>query len=173
MQGAISRRNDDDVIFLNKIEEKGWKALTSIHTLMELLDVAKDRRFLMNSVIDEWVDVTTFLRKRREMNLSSNDFERVAKEINNFLRKNRFIDFMHIDIEVWKDVREIVENSNIHSSDALHLASAIQWGCSVLVTHDRFFMKEGNRLLREAGISNHIQICDVSKIEETLGKIMH
>jgi len=172
LQGALSLRNDVDVVFLNKAKEKGWKIVTSIHALMELLDIAKDRRFLMNSVIDDWVDVSTFLRKRREMDLNRNDFDKIGKRIDKFLKKYEFINFMHIEFDVWDDVKEIVENSNIHSSDALHLASAFQWACHILVTHDKSFIKEGNMLLKEAGVNNKFRVCDVDKVEEILKEIL-
>jgi predicted nucleic acid-binding protein len=163
---------DVDVVFLNKAKEKGWKIITSIHALMELLDIAKDRRFLMNSVIDNWVDVSTFLRKRREMDLNRNDFDKIGKRIDNFLKNYEFITFMHIEFDVWDMVKEIVENSNIHSSDALHLASAFQWGCHILVTHDKSFIKEGNMLLKEAEVYNKLRVCDVDKVEETLKEFL-
>ena len=172
LQGALSLRNDVDVVFLNKAKEKGWKIFTSIHALMELLDIAKDRRFLMNSVIDEWVDVNTFLRKRREMDLNKNDFDKIGKRIDKFLKNYEFINFMHIEFDVWDEVKEIVENSNIHSSDALHLALAFHWGCHILVTLDKFFIKEGNMLLKEAGVHNKLRVCNVDKIEETLKEIL-
>ena len=170
LQGALSLRNNVDVVFLNKAKEEGLKILTSIHALMELLDIAKDRRFLMNSVIDGWVDVSNFLRNRRTMNLDRNDFDKIGTMIDKFLKMYGFIDFMHIDFDIWSDVKLIVENSNIHSSDAFHLASAVQWDCSVLITHDQFFIKEANRFLNEMGIDKPI-VCDVDKVESRLKEI--
>jgi len=171
LQGAISQRNIDDTLFMKNIKDKKWKVYTSIHTLMELYDVAKDRKFLMKSVIDKWVDVSTFLRDRRQMDLNRNDFNDIIKNINNFFIQQDFDPFMNIDEEVWEIVKEIVENSNIHSSDALHLASAQLWGCFALVTHDRSFIKEGNRLLEEAKTLD-IRICDVQDVEKTISEVM-
>ena len=170
MQGAISQRSADDILFLKKIKEKKWRVYASIHSLIELYDVAKDRRFLMKSVIDKWVDVNTFLRNRRQMNLNKNDFDEIVKKVNNLFIQNDFDPFMNIDEEVWRIVKEIVENSNLHSSDALHLASAQLWGCHVLVTHDKFFIKEGNRLLEEAKTFD-IKICDVVDVEKTISEV--
>jgi predicted nucleic acid-binding protein len=167
LQGAISRRNDEDTVFMNKAREKGWTVYTSIHTLMELFDVAKDRSFLMKSVIKQWVDVGTFLRERRQMKLSNTDLDEVSVELNNFFRSNGFIEFMDINEEAWKDVKEIVEKSNLHSSDALHLALARVWGCDILVTHDQFFIEEGNKVLSEGNQSDDLRICDVSQTENT------
>ena len=171
LQGAISRRNEEDTVFINKTKEKDWKVYTSIHSLMELLDTAKDRSFLMKSVISKWVDVSTFLRERKTKNLSSNDLDEIAEELNNFFIDHGFIEFMNIDTEVWNDVKEIAEKSNLHSSDVLHLALARMWGCHILVTHDTFFIKEGNRLLKEANEYGALRICDVNKVEETLKEI--
>jgi len=171
LQGAISRRNREDTIFMNKVKGKGWKVYTSIHTLMELLDTAKDRSFLMKSVIKKWVDVSTFLQGRKTKNLSRNDLDEIAEELNNFFINHSFIEFMNIHEEVWKDVKDIAEKSNLHSSDALHLALARMWGCHVLVTHDTFFMKEGNKLLKEGQQYDFLRICDVDKVEETIKEV--
>jgi len=171
LQGAISRRNEEDTIFMNKAKEKGWKVYTSIHTLMELLDTAKDRSFLMKSVINKWVDVSTFLQERKTKNLSGSDLNEIAKELNNFFINHGFIEFMNIDTDVWNDVKDIAEKTNLHSSDVLHLALARMWGCQVLVTHDTFFIKEGNKLLKEANQYDVLRICNVGKVEETLKEI--
>jgi hypothetical protein len=67
--------------------------------------------------------------------------------------------------------KKIVESSNIHSSDALHLALARMYQCDVLVTHDNFFIKEGNNLLKESGQYNSIRICDVQEVENALREL--
>lgn len=173
LQGAISRRNEEDTIFMNKAREKSWKVFTSIHTLMELLDTTKDRSFLMKSVINKWVDVSTFLQERKTKTLSGSDLNEIAKELNNFFTNHGFVEFMDIDTEVWKDVKDIAEKANLHSSDVLHLALARMWECDILVTHDTFFIKEGNRLLKEANEYDVLRICNVNKVEETLKEINH
>lgn len=172
LQGAISRRNQEDTIFMNKAKERGWKVYTSIHTLMELLDTAKDRRFLMKSVINKWVDVSTFLKERKTKNLNRNDLDEIAEELNNFFINHGFIEFMNINEEVWNDVKEIAEKSNLHSSDALHLALARVWECNVLVTHDTFFIEEGNELLKEAKEHRLLRVCSPENIEGALKEVM-
>jgi predicted nucleic acid-binding protein len=71
---------------------------------------------------------------------------------------------MDISTDVWIDIKDIVEKSNLQSSDAMHLALARALGCNVLVTHDKFFIEEGNRLLDEAGIKNQIRVCDTKEV---------
>jgi predicted nucleic acid-binding protein len=92
--------------------------------------------------------VNFFLRSRDQKNLNINELQDVSQEINNFFVDHKFIVFGNITEDVWNDVKLIVEKSNLHYSDALHLAMARMWTCHLLVTHDQFFIKEGNRLLK-------------------------
>jgi predicted nucleic acid-binding protein len=172
LQGAISRRNEHDTIFMNSIEEKSWKVFTSIHTLMELLDIAKDRSFLMKSVINKWVDVSTFLQERKTKNLNRNDLNEISEELNNFFRDHSYIEFHGINEDVWNDVKDITEKSNLHSSDALHLALARAWQCQVLVTHDTFFATEGNKLLKEANQYDCLRICTPENVDKTIEEMV-
>ena len=172
LQGALSRRNTKDTIFMDKIREKGWEVFTSIHTLMELFDIAKDRKYLLKKVIDEWGAVNSFLRSRDRKNLNRSELDDISTEIGNFFTTHNFITLGNITEDVWRDVMSIGENSNIHSSDALHLALALMWECQVLVTHDQFFIREGNRILKEAKMENKLRVCDVDKVEETLEEIL-
>lgn len=165
LQGALSRRNDEDTVFIKNLKERNWQIYTSTYSLMELYEIAKDRKFLFNLVYDRWTDVNTFLRLRTNKNLNADDLDKIVKDLNNFFITNDFIQFVDITTDVWMDIKEIVEKSNLHSSDAMHLALARALGCHVLVTHDVFFIKEGNRLLEEAGINKQIRVCDISDVE--------
>jgi len=96
----------------------------------------------------------------------------IVRDFENFFKTNDFIEFMDITADVWDDVKDIVEKSNIHSSDAMHLALARALGCCVLVTHDKFFLREGNRILKETDMYDKLRICDVGKVEENLEEIL-
>ena len=165
LQGALSRRNDEDVVFLKNLKKKNWKVFTSTYSLMELYEIAKDRKFLFNLVYDRWIDVSTFLRLRSHKNLNADDLDKIVKDLANFFTTNDFIEFMDITTDVWIDIKDIVEKSNLHSSDAMHLALARALGCHALVTHDKFFIEEGNRILEEAEISDKIRVCDIKDVE--------
>ncbi|MBA7492727.1 hypothetical protein ES702_03277 [subsurface metagenome] len=171
LQGAISGRNTEDILFLNKAKEKEWKVYTSIYSLMELLDVAKDRKFLMNSVIERWVDVSTFLQGRKAKDLSKDDLQDITKRLNNFFLNNKIIEFINIKDADWELVKKIGESSNLHSSDVLHLVTAWVGNCHILVTHDKEFIKEGNRILKEEKVYVSLRICDVDKAEETIMEV--
>jgi len=172
LQGALSRRNDEDVVFVNELKKKNWKVYTSTHSLMELYEIAKDRSFLFNLVYRRWVDVNTFLRLRTRKNLNQNDLDLIVKDFDNFFQTNDFIEFMDITADVWDDIKDIVEKSNLHSSDAMHLALARALECCILITHDEFFIKEGNKILKETETYDRLRVCDIGKVEETLKEIL-
>ena len=172
LQGAISGRDTKGIVFLDKAKENNWKVYTSIFTLMELLDVAKDRKFLMKSVIDRWMDVSTFLQRRKIKNLHRDDLQDLATKLNNFFLSNRFIEFINIKERAWGLVKKIGESSNLHSSDALHLVTAWVGNCHVLVTHDNQFIQEGNKILKEENVYGNLRICNIDKVEETIKEVM-
>jgi predicted nucleic acid-binding protein len=171
LQGAISRRNTEDLFFLRNAKKENWNIFTSIYTLMELLDVAKDRKFLLNSLYEKWIDVSTFLSERKTKNLSQEDLANLTKEVNNFFKDNDVIQFININEENWELVKKIGETSNMHSSDALHLVTAWVGNCQVLATNDSAFVSEGNRILAEEKASDKLRVCkleDVGKLPRTI-----
>ena len=167
LQGAISRRNTEDLFFLRMAKKENWNIFTSIYTLMELLDVAKDRKFLLNSLYEKWIDVSTFLSERKTKNLSQEDLANLTKEVNNFFKDNDVIQFININEENWELVKKIGETSNMHSSDALHLVTAWVGNCQVLATNDSGFVSEGNRILAEEKASDKLRVCKL----EDVGKL--
>ena len=169
LQGAISQQNNADIIFLDTLKKKKVKVYSSIHTLMELMDIEKDRTFLIKKVFDEHKAVNSFLRGRAEKDLNQSELGKAVNKVNNFLFTNKQITFGNITEDVWNDVKSIVENSNIHSSDALHLALAIMWQCQFLVTHDQFFITEGNRILKESD-NTKIIVCDIAVVNRAIEK---
>lgn len=171
LQGAISRRDTDAIVFLDKAKEKGWEISTSIHTLMELLDVAKDRQFLMRCVYERWTDVNTFMRKRGAKDLGGEDLSNLAKEVNNFFLTYKTIKFININDSDWNLVKKIGETSNLNSSDILHLVTAYVGGCRVLATHDGEFIKEGNKVLEQERVGNLLRVCDIIGMEEKIKEI--
>lgn len=153
IQNSLRRRNTDDVVFFKRLESLGFKCITSIYTLLELFETAKDRTFLLNEVIKKWIEVNTFLINRRNKNLSVTDLTEISDDINNFFSENHFLEIYNInDDEDWNLVKEMCENTNIHYSDIIHLATAYNSKCTHLITRDKFFIKEGNKTLINNGV---------------------
>jgi predicted nucleic acid-binding protein len=165
LQGAILGRNTEDVVFMNKARENKWEVYTSIYTLLELLDTAKDRKFLMKLVVDKGMDVSTFLRERKEKTLHGEDLQELATHLNNFFLTHKFVKFINIKEDDWKLVKKLAESSNLHSSDILHVVTAWVGNCQILITHDSFFVEEGNKILQKENVSGTLKICKLEEIE--------
>lgn len=96
LQGAISGRSTADVVFINDVKKRKCEYFASIYALMELLDVAKDREFLMKCVIEKWLDVATFQKRRKSKDLNKDDLADLATILNNFFLINKLIKFINI-----------------------------------------------------------------------------
>jgi len=170
-QGALSGRSTPDIVFINSAKEEKCEYYTSIYALMELLDVAKDRQFLMKCVIEKWTDVATFQKKRKSKDLSKEDLSDLAKLLNNFFLTNNKIKFINIKDSDWSLVKEIAETSNLHSSDVLHLVTAWVGNCQVLVTNDSDFVTEGNKILKRENVYDSLRVCHIADVEAILKEI--
>jgi len=170
-QGAISGRRTADVVFINGAKEQNCEYFTSIYALMELLDIAKDRQFLMKCVIEKWLDVATFQQKRKSKDLGRDDLRDLATMLDNFFLTNNLIKLINVKISDWDLVKKIAETSNLHSSDVLHLVTAWVGNCQVLVTNDSDFVKEGNQILKQENVYDDLRVCVVADFEATLKEV--
>ncbi len=168
LQAANMRKSTPDVVFIENAKKQNWEIFTSIHTFMELLDTEKDRQFLMKCVIDKGLDVSTFLAKRKSKNLSKETLSDIAAKVNNFFFANRFIQVINIKDSDWSLVEKIGESSNLHSSDILHLVTAWVGNCQLLVTNDEDLIEEGNKVLQQENVYDHLRVCGIKDVEATL-----
>jgi predicted nucleic acid-binding protein len=171
LQAANVRKSTPDIVFLENAKKQNWEIFTSIHTFMELLDTEKDREFLMKCIIDKGLDVSTFLAKRKSKKLSKEDLSDLAAKVNNFFFTNRFIQVINIKDPDWNLVKKIGETSNLHSSDILHLVTAWAGNCQLLVTNDEDFIMEGNKVLQQENVYDHLRVCGIKDVEATLKEI--
>ncbi|MEM5771200.1 MAG: PIN domain-containing protein [Candidatus Aenigmatarchaeota archaeon] len=169
LQGALSRRNKEDIILFQRLKENNIKCYTSILTLMELLDIAKDRKFLIKLIVDRYVDVNTFLSERRKKSLSIDDLKEISENVNNLFAEYNFIEFINIKEDDWNLVKKIGENSNLHSSDVVHLVTAWVGGCQFLITHDEQFVEEGNKILKQEGVFKKLKVFTPQTLKKYLG----
>lgn len=171
LQAANMRKSTPDVYFIENAKKQNWEIFTSLHTFTELLDTEKDREFLMKCIIDKGLEVSTFLAKRKSKNLSKEDLSDLATKVNNFFFTNRFIQVINIKDSDWSLVEKIGETSNMHSSDILHLVTAWVGDCELLVTNDEDFIIEGNKVLQQENVYDHLRVCGIKDVEATLKDI--
>ncbi|MCD6411016.1 MAG: PIN domain-containing protein [Thermoplasmata archaeon] len=168
LQGVLSRRNKEVIILLDRIKSSKLTCTTSILTVLELLDIAKDREFLIKLIKDKWADVSTFLRERKNKNLTGEELKNLSDKINNLFLEYNFIEIINIKEDDWELVKKICQESNLHSTDAIHLVTAWVGGCRYLITYDNQFIAEGNRILEREKVLDKLSIITASQMLKLL-----
>jgi len=129
---------------------------------MELLDVEQDDRFFQIEVAKKRT-VASVLRDRYKRNLPEADRKAIENQVQSFLTvRHPFIGYFHLSALGFNIASGLCANTNISAPDCLHLATALEAGCDVLVTTD-------NHLLEEA--KAYIEACHPEKIHELLTKL--
>jgi len=131
--------------------------------MMEILDVRKDNDYILKK-LSEGATLKYILRHRHERDLSKDTLDNVYKKVyNNFFIQYKFVKFYWLTKSGWDEAIRICSESNISAQDCIHLATALEAGCDILVTSDKTFKKysaefiktclpEGvNKSLRELG----------------------
>ena len=49
LRNCFAKRNEEDIILLEHIRKNKVDCITSVYTLLELFEISKDRKFLINS----------------------------------------------------------------------------------------------------------------------------
>lgn len=174
IRNIFPRKNTHDILFLNHLKENSILCKTSIFTLLELFEAAKDREYLVNQVVKEWVEVNTFLGERQKKNLNEYDLSSVSSQVNNIFLEYSNIELCNISLnDHWQLVKQICEESNLHHSDIIHLVTAYVNNCTHIITKDGFFISEGNKILKNQGVpKTELTIClpDIKIISNTIKK---
>lgn len=165
------RNKDSDELFY-QIKDKKLKCIISIFGLMELVDLEQEDIFLNKKVHVEKEDLDTIFSKRKRRDLKKEDLEKSIKYIEKFLRNYK--DIVHtVDLtqEGWSLALSIGAESNLNATDVLHIATAWQNECNIIVTRDEFFIKEASRTLKKEKVWNTLKICTPKKALSYLKKI--
>lgn len=145
---TIDKSNKNAIHLMETIRDKKWECATSTFTLLEVLDVKKDSRFIMNK-LGEGYTIKWILRKRSEKDLSNSEMENIYEKMyNNFFDRYKFVEFYWLTMEGWERVIELGTKSNISAPDLIHLATALECNCDFLVTSDEFFCQQAGKFIR-------------------------
>ena len=133
---------------METIKDKKWECATSLFTLLEVLDVKKDTKFIMNK-LGEGYTIKWILRKRYERDLSDSEMEKIYEKMyNNFFERYKFVEFYWLTIGGWEKAIEMSRKTNISSVDMIHLVTAYEANCDFLVTSDKFFCKQALKFIK-------------------------
>ncbi|MFC2021950.1 type II toxin-antitoxin system VapC family toxin [Chloroflexota bacterium] len=127
------------------MEQEGWECSTSRFTILELLDIEQEDRYIQNLLNEchRLSRVRDLLGQRRQKNkgLTKRELDEVYEKLHDELRtKCSCVNYEHpINEEIWNMADDFCAATNIGAFDVIHLASAIILNCDVLVTRDQDF----------------------------------
>ncbi len=171
LRDCLKRRNLETLRLLEIIRGKNLECVTSIFSLMELMDTEKDD-FFFNDNLKKGLEISKILRNRSTRNIKLEDLNSTWDGINSLFVAYPFVQFINLVDIGWNMSLEICRICNLDADDSIHLASAIGSGCDVFVTSDTFLIKEGLELIKghnassESGKNISLQIISPKKALE-------
>lgn len=163
---------DDSICELIKLCNKNKiKMYISPFTMMESLDIKQEHKYFNKKVV-EGVPLKSIISNRYKRDLSKDELQKIHEKIK---RKLNLQDlgwyFYPLDPNWWKTALDIVADSNVTSSDALHLGQALNMDVQLLITNDNEFKVEGNKYLIEVSKGKIIEfIVSTKKALEIIKK---
>lgn len=142
---AIDNRWQPAVDLMNQIGKKNWECCTSRFTVLEILDVKQEEKYIENLLVEghrlSRVRDLLGIRRQPTRGLKVRELNEIYQQLYDKLSQEySFINFEHpIDEKLWDKADAYGTSTNIGSTDAIHLASAITIGCNILVTRDQDF----------------------------------
>jgi len=145
--GILEGQHEASVHLLETVKEKGWRCLTSAFTFMELSDIRQDNKFIYNQLA-LGVHIKKAYRSLDQRNLSPHDLDTTQESVDVLFSENYpFVEFFGLNEFGWDRALEIKATTNISAPDSVHVVTAIEAGCDVLVTLDNFIRKEAEALI--------------------------
>ena len=140
--GILEGQHEASVHLLETVKEKGWRCSTSAFTFMELSDIRQDNKFIHNQLA-LGIHIKKAYRSLDQRNLSPYDLDTTQESIDILFSENYpFVKFFSLEKAGWDRALELKAATNISAPDSIHVATAIEGGCDVLVTLDTFLKKE-------------------------------
>ena len=165
-------RNDCAKEILNQIREKKLKAFISVFGLMELVDIEQEELFLNRKVFIEKENLDTIFSKRKRRDLKKEDLNKSGKYIEDFLKNyEKLITPVDLTNDGWNLALVLGSESNLNATDVIHLASAWQNQCNIVITRDEFFIKEATQILKKERVWKDFKILNPTKALALLKKI--
>ena len=161
---------DSDSIseLLSMCKAKNVVVRISPYTVMESLNIKQEHKYFMKKV-SEGMALKKVISNRRERDLTTQDLKGIFEVLRRKLKPHG-MEFFHypLDANWWKLALDITRDSNVNSSDAIHLAQSVFMGCDLLVSTDNFFIENGINFLKEYLKNEKLVICRPEKAVEIL-----
>lgn len=132
---------------MKRIEAENWICSTSRFTVLEILDVEQEEKFIENlrseGMLLSRIRGVLGNRRQLERGLKRRELDEIYIELHDVLNDEfPFITFEHpLTEELWDKAEGYCAVTNIGATDAIHLAAAKEIGCNILVTRDNDFKR--------------------------------
>ncbi|MBA7478338.1 hypothetical protein ES707_13761 [subsurface metagenome] len=150
---------DASIELLGHIKSKNWTCKMSVFGLMELVDIEQESLFVNLRYFVEKQSLDEVYSSRRNRNLGQKELEKSFQYIEQFQNNYSFIDLVGMSEDGWSLAIVVASNSNLLAADVIHLVSAWQEDCDLVVTDDNFFVSEAKTYLINEGIRDKLRVC--------------
>ena len=150
---------DASIELLGRIKSKGWSCKMSVFGFMELVDIEQESLFVNKSLFIEKRTLDEIISGRRNRDLRKEELEQSFQYIEQFKSNYSFVKPVGLSDDGWSLAIVVASETNLHASDVIHLVSAWQEDCDLVVTDDTFFITEAERYLRNQGIWDGLRVC--------------
>jgi len=156
-------RRDVSVVVVENARNRKWFCSTSHFTLMEMADAEQEERYVAD-VLREGGRLRDAYRSLRDKKLADDVLKQMFNRMmRKFSVRYPFIRFYGLRDEGLDEAIRLCGTTNIDAPDCIHLATAKEAGCDLLVTNDDPFW----RLARDIE-PEYIRVAKPDKVDEEL-----
>jgi predicted nucleic acid-binding protein len=159
LASVLQKEHSASEQLLNSIRKKGWDCFTSAFAAMELFDLSQDNQYVLNQ-LQNGIHIKKAYKSLDQRILSETNFSAIKESISSLIAsKCPHLDFLQYGESTWGKALKIKSSCCISAPDVIHLATAMEAGCDLLVTLDNFFLKEAEK---------YIKTCLPEQVEKSL-----
>lgn len=168
IRDCFSGREKLSLLLLKEFKKSKLRCITSTFSKMELYDTERENKFFVSG-IRKGQEFTSLISRRKNMNLTRNQLDKIADAIDGFFRKYKFIEIWDLEKDYEWDLAEMISAStNISATDAIHLTIASVVGVNLIITNDSNFSREAADFLKNLDLWDDIRVSDVQHAIKTL-----
>ncbi len=147
----IRKRDKDTITFINDAYKYNVELVTSYFTYLEIFDKEYEDYFAQR----EFENKKTFDVIRREIfnrELKKSELSKVTKKTTGIMGEisGMVVQFtlIYLNDKGWEHAMELMNEINLNAGDAVHLATAIESKCNVLLTKDQYFKRNAKEKIK-------------------------
>jgi len=143
---VIERRKNESIMLLEYIREAKLFCCTSSFAHAELVDIEQEFTHITN-MLGKRFTLNEILRARKQKRLILEQRENAIDRVKDFFKQYR-IETWELDEKGWSTVIEVLRDLNVKAPDSIHVATALESGCTFFVTNDEELGKEVKKKIK-------------------------